>query len=104
MSGSDQDNKQGLSRHDTQEVRKLLREQDGKESVASRVGRIMSYPPTPSGNVKRYRFGISLLMLAVFLMLLVVVLPNDDRRLYFVGFAFVMVIVAAWQIDLAKKR
>ncbi|WP_281439890.1 hypothetical protein [Lysobacter capsici] len=44
------------------------------------------------------------MLLAVFLMLLVIVLPDDDRRWIFAGFAFLMVAVAAWQIDLAKKR
>lgn len=78
---------------------------DGEsESLTARIGRIASYPPTPSGNVRRYRFGVSLLLLAVFLMLLITILPADARRLYIVGFAVVMVVVAAWQIDLAKKR
>lgn len=94
-----------LSKRQIQEIRKQLRGLDGEsESPTARIGRIVSYPPTPSGNVKRYRFGVSLLLLAVFLMLLVVILPADDRRLYFAGFAFVMVAVAAWQIDLAKER
>lgn len=104
MSNSDQDNKRGLSRRNTQKVRKLLRERDGKQSVMSRIGRIISYPSTASGNVVRYRFGVSLFMLAVFVMQLVFVLPDDERRLYFAGFAGVMVAVAVWQIDLAKKR
>lgn len=104
MSGQNPDNKLGLSRRDVQAIRKKLRELDGQESVQSRVGRILSYPPTATGNVKRYRFGVSVLLLAIFVMLLVLVLPNDERRFYFAGFAFVMVIVAAWQIDLAKTR
>ena len=95
----------GLSRKQVQEIRKQLRELDGEpESFSARIGRIISYPPSPSGNVKRYRFGMALMLLAVFLMLLVIVLPNDDRRWLFAGFALVMVAVAAWQIDLAKKR
>lgn len=95
----------GLSSREIQEIRKQLRGLDGEsESLTARIGRIVSYPPTSSGNVKRYRFGVSLLLLAVFLMLLVVILPSDDRRMYFAGFAFVMVAVAAWQIDLAKER
>lgn len=47
---------------------------------------------------------MGLMLLAIFLMLLVIVLPDDDRRWVFVGFAFVMVVVAGWQIDLAKKK
>ena len=105
MSDHDQSDKPGrLSQREIQEVRRKLRELDGKSSLGGRIGRVMSYPPKTSGNVKRYRFGVSLLLLAIFLMLVVVVLPNDDRRLYFAGFAIVMVLVAAWQIDLAKER
>lgn len=104
MSDHDQFGKPGLSRREVQEVRRTLRELDGKPSLESRIGKVVSYPPTASGNVKRYRFGISLLLLAIFLMLLVVMLPDDDRRLYFAGFAIVMAFVSTWQIDLAKRR
>lgn len=104
MSGQDQDKKLGLSRRDVQAIRKKLRDLDGPESIQSRVGKIISYPPTATGNVKRYRFGVSVLLLAIFVMLLVLVLPDDERRFWFAGFAFVMVIVAAWQIDLAKTK
>ena len=104
MSDHDQSSRPGLSPREIQEVRRKLRELDGRPSLKSRIGKVMSYPPTTSGNVKRYRFGVSLLLLAIFLMLVVVVLPNDDRRLYFAGFAVVMVLIAAWQIDLAKRR
>lgn len=94
-----------LSRQQIHQIRRQLRGLDGEsESLTARIGRIVSYPPTPSGNVRRYRFGVSLLLLPVFLMLLVTILPADDRRLYFVGFAIVMVVVAAWQIDVAKRR
>ena len=97
--------KAGLTKEQVQQIRNQLRELDGKpESLSTRIGRIISYPPTPAGNVKRYRFGMGLMLLAVFLMLLVIVLPDDDRRWIFAGFAFLMVAVAAWQIDLAKKR
>lgn len=95
----------GLSKKQVQQIRKQLRALDGEpESLSARIGRMISYPPTVSGNVKRYRFGMALMLLAVFLMLLVIVLPDDDRRWVFAGFAFLMVVVAAWQIDLAKKR
>lgn len=104
MSDRDQAHKPGLSRREIQDVRRKLRDLDGKASLTSRVGNVMSYPSTTSGNVRRYRFGISLLLLAIFLMLVVAILPNDDRRLYFGSFAIAMALVAAWQIDLAKKR
>lgn len=94
-----------LSEDQVQQIRKQLRELDGeRESLVVRIGRIISYPPTPAGNAKRYRFGMWLMLLAVFLMLLVIVLPDDDRRWVFASFAFVMVVVAAWQVDLAKRR
>lgn len=94
-----------LTSNQVQQVRKQLRELDGKpESVCARIGRISSYPPSPSGNVKRYRLGIALMLLAVFLMLLVTVLPNDEGRWIFAGFAFLLVAIAAWQIDLARDR
>lgn len=97
--------KTGLSKNQVQQVRRQLREQDGEEkSLSARIGRIITYPPSPSGNARRYRFGMALMLLAVFLMVLVMVLPDDDRRWLFAGFAFVMVAVAAWQIDLAKER
>jgi len=97
--------KAGLTKEQVQQVRKELRELDGeRESLSSRIGRVISYPPTPAGNVKRYRFGMGLMLLAVFLMLLVIALPDDERRWMVGGFAFLMVAVAAWQIDLAKKR
>lgn len=97
--------KTGLTKEQVQQIRKQLRELDGEpESLSTRIGRVISYLPIPAGNVKRYRFGMGLMLLAVFLMLLVIVLPDDDRRWIFGGFAFLMVAVAAWQIDLAKKK
>jgi hypothetical protein len=53
-------------------------------------------------NVRRYRFGISLTRLAAFLMLLAIALPDDDRSWMFAGFSFLMVAVAAQQIDRTK--
>jgi hypothetical protein len=102
---SNRDHRERLSRRQIQEIRKQLRERDGKrESTWARIGRIVSYPPFPSGNVRRYRFGVALLLLAIFQMLLVAVLPEDDRRWLFAGFAFLTATVAAWQIDTAKTR
>lgn len=96
--------KSRLSKNQVQQVRKQLRELDGEpESFRARIGRITSYPPSPAGNVRRYRFGMALMLLTVFLMLLVMVLPDDDRWL-FAGLSILMVAVAVWQIDLAKER
>ena len=94
-----------LTKLQVQRIRKLLRGLDGDvESVAARIGRVVSYPPRPSGTVKRYRFGMALMLLAVFEMLLVVVLPSDEGRWIFAGFAILTLAVAAWQIDVAKER
>lgn len=102
---SNRDRTERLSPRQIQEIRKQLRERDGKrESAWARIGRVVSYPPSPSGNVKRYRFGVALLLLAIFEMLLVAMLPEDHRRWLFAGFAFLTAAVAAWQIDMAKTR
>ncbi|WP_442682515.1 hypothetical protein ACSBPQ_12915 [Stenotrophomonas sp. JC08] len=44
-----------------------------------------------------------MVLLAVFQMLMVVVLPDDDRRWTFFGFAWLTLLVGAWQIDKAGK-
>ena len=75
-----------------------------QESIGARIGRIVSYPSSATGNVKRHRFAIALMVLAVFVMQLVFVLPDDSRRWFVAGYAFVMVVVAAWQLELAKER
>lgn len=94
-----------LTGRQIQQIRKYLRGLDGDaESVVARIGRIVAYPPSASGNVRRYRFGVALMLLAIFEILLAVVLPSDDRRWIFVGFSLLTAAVAAWQIDVAKER
>lgn len=94
-----------LSRAEVKRIRKQLREHDGdNETVLARIGRVISYPPASSGNVKRYRFGMALIVLAVFQLVLFFVLPDDDRRWLFIGFAVLTAAVGARQIDLAKER
>jgi len=94
-----------LSSKQVQDIRKELRKLDGEqESIGARIGRIVSYPSSATGNVKRHRFGIALMVLAIFVMQLVFFLPDDSRRWFVAGYAFVMVVVAAWQLELAKER
>jgi hypothetical protein len=97
--------KRGLSKNQVQKIRKHLRNLDGKpESAVARIGRIASYPPGLNGNARRYRFGISLVLLSIFLLQLGLMAPDQDWGWIFKGFAFLTIVVAAWQIDLAKKR
>lgn len=44
-----------------------------------------------------------MVLFAVFQMLMVLVLPNDDRRLVFFGFAWLTLFLGGWQIDKARK-
>lgn len=94
-----------LTRRQVQDIRLLLRQRDGgTRRWIDRIGEVLSYPPTASGNPRRFRFGISLLFLAVIVIALYPLLPEDDRRYLFLGFAALMVLVGAWQIDKAKSR
>jgi len=47
---------------------------------------------------------MALLLFAVFLIGLVPLMQDAGWRWIFVGFAFATVLVAGWQIDLAKER
>ena len=94
-----------LSSRQVREIRKQLRgRDDGQHTVVARIGRLTSFPATQTGNVKRYRFGISTLLFAIFQLLIISILPADGRRVIFGGFAFLTATVAAWQIDKAKTR
>ena len=94
-----------LSKRQVQRIRKQLRELDGEsESVGARIGRIISYPSNPAGNVRRYRFGVALLLLARYVGSLIAALPTDGWRRIFASFAMAMMLIAAWQIDLARKK
>lgn len=94
-----------LTRRQVQDIRLLLRQRDGRpRRWIDRIGEVLSYPPNPTGNPRRFRFGISLLLLAVLVIALYPVLPEDGRRDLFLGFAAVMVFIGAWQIDKAKSR
>jgi len=98
-------NNSHLSTQQIQQIRKQLRGRDvDHQSLGARIGRIISYPTKPQGNVRRYRFGMALLLFSVFLIGLALLIRDADWRWIFVGFAFATVLVAGWQIDLAKDR
>lgn len=103
MTGS-RNKKTRLTPQQRQEVRDSLRSLDkrGPEGPVARLRRVVSYPPS-GGNSQRYRLGVVMLLLAIFQMLMVAVLPDDDRRWVFFGFAWLTLFVGAWQIDKAKK-
>ncbi|MGY0799927.1 hypothetical protein ACW7G0_12855 [Lysobacter sp. A286] len=92
-----------LSERERLEIREALRAQDERTgSRIARIGRILAHPPNEAGDVRRYRFGIAMLGLAIFQVFLVGALPDDDRRWIFLGFAFLTAFVGAWQIDKAR--
>lgn len=94
-----------LSERERREIRKMLRRRDsGVGGYVTRLGRVITHPPGEAGDVKRYRFGIAMVGLAIFQMVLVAVLPEDDRRWVFFGFAWITLFVGGWQIDRAKSR
>lgn len=97
-------NKTRLTPKQRQQARDNLRsvDQEGPEGPIARIRRVVSHPPQ-GGNPQRYRFGISMVLLAVFQMLMVSVLPDDEWRWLFFGFAWLTLLVGGWQIDKAKK-
>lgn len=94
-----------LTPQERQAARDQLRELDNQkpEGIAGRIRRAVSYPPS-GGNPRRYRFGIGLILVAIFEMALVAALPHDNRRWLFIAFSWVTALVGAWQIDKAKKN
>lgn len=93
-----------LTPQERQAARDQLRKLDNQkpEGIAGRIRRVISFPPA-GGNVRRYRFGIGLILLAIFELALVAVLPSDNRRWLFIGFSYLTALAGAWQIDKAKK-
>lgn len=49
-------------------------------------------------NTREWRFGVGMLILSVFVLVLILVLPDIDRWM-FGGFAFVLLCVGAYKID-----
>ena len=94
-----------LTPQERQAARDQLRELDHQkpEGIVGRIRRAVSYP-RGGGNPQRYRFGVGLILVAIFEMVLVVALPHDDRRWLFIAFSWATALAGAWQIDKAKKR
>lgn len=90
-----------LTEHERVQIRKLLRAQDegGRGSTIGRIGRKLTETSGQRGDVSRYRFGIALCVLAVFLMAWVATLPDGDGRWFFSGIAWITMLVGGWQID-----
>jgi hypothetical protein len=66
-------------------------------------------PPLPpreieTGDPVRGRFALGILSVATFLLVLCAFLPADDRRSLFVGASALLLVVGAWQLDLAKRQ
>lgn len=102
MKRSDGDRR--LSERERLAIRKALRARDkGMDSRIARLGRVLTHPQNEAGDVKRYRFGIAMLGLAIFQVVLVAVLPDDDRRWVFFGFAWLTAFVGGWQITKADR-
>lgn len=94
-----------LTPQERQAARDRLRElaNEKPEGIAGRIRRAASYPPA-GGNPKRYRFGVGLILVGIFELVLVAALPSDNRRWLFIAFSWVTALAGAWQIDKAKKR
>lgn len=77
---------------------------------------VSSNAPSPTGLVldassdsaprgkHRWRFGLTLMLLSVWVMAMVGALPDDSRRWLFFGFSVTMAAVAAWILDRASKK
>lgn len=56
-----------------------------------------------TGDPVRGRFALGVLSLASFLLVLCTLLPADERS-FFIGASALVLIVGAWQLDLAKRK
>jgi hypothetical protein len=94
-----------LSERERLAIRRALRARDaGAQGRIARLGRVLMHPRHEQGDVRRYRFGIAMVGFAIFQMVLVAILPNDDRRWVFFGFAWLTLFVGAWQIDKSRPK
>ena len=83
----------------------LYKNDSPPQRVIRRIGRVLSQPPrTGEADVRRYRHGVSLLILAIFVLLLTaIVLPHDNGRWMFGVFAFLLALAGGWQIDRSRR-
>lgn len=92
-----------LSERERVEIRGWLRAQDqGASGPIARIGRPLAQPGNQRGDVSRYRFGIALCILSLFLMVWVATLPDDDGQWFFSGVAWLTMFIGGWQIDRAR--
>lgn len=93
-----------LSEHERLAIRQALRARDGTAGKIARIGRALTHPKNEVGNVKGYRIGIATCVFATFQMAVVAVLPDDERRWLFFGFAWLTMFVGVRQIDKAGNK
>lgn len=94
-----------LSERERLAIRRALRARDGgARGRIARLGRVLTHPRHEQADVRRYRFGIAMVGFAIFQMALVAVLPNDDRRWIFFGFAWLTLFVGARHIDKSRTK
>ena len=54
-------------------------------------------------DYKRRNFGVGLLILAIFILVLFLGLPKDNARWIFFGFSWITLLIGAWQVDLSRR-
>lgn len=89
-----------------QDVRGELHKNDGPiQKIIRPIGRVLTRPPpSGGGDVRRYRHGVSLLILAIFVLLLTALfLPRDNGRWMFGVFGFLLALAGGWQIDRSRR-
>lgn len=68
----------------------------------------MCHSTAPSDSAltvdNRWRFGLTLMLLSVWVMAMVGVLPVDSRRWLFFGFSVTMAAIAGWLLDRASHK
>lgn len=94
-----------LSEDDRRAIRSELRKSSSTiNKVVGRIGRLTSYPSSPDGDVRRYRFGIGLIALAILMAITVLILPRKEETWMFLAFAWLLAWIGAWQIDKARPK
>lgn len=96
-------NKKQLSEKDRLESRTLLRLYDAiLDNDMVKIGRPSSFV-VKLPDVRRQWFGIELMLLAPFILILCMILPNDSNRWLVFGFGWLTLFLGAWQVDLSRK-
>lgn len=75
-----------------------------KSGVLTRIGYILRPSEIEQPDQKRFRFGLSLIILSVFIMVLCAALPGGINRWLIFGFAWLTLFIGAWQVDLSRKK